>query len=125
MASVEPTKKQFKQIMAIENDVPLEFTNLLKYKTDGGVASYQTYEEKFMELMDQTGVKVIYRCKNLTIGVGPDDPEYWDEMIVVQYPSKSVWVDMIQSAGYQKIMHYRTEGVADSRLYIAKAGELA
>ena len=47
--------------------------------------------------------------------IGPAD-EQWDEVILVQYPSRAAFLDMISSDAYQVAMVDREVALADSRL---------
>jgi uncharacterized protein (DUF1330 family) len=42
--------------------------------------------------------------------------EEWDDVFIVEYPSKEAFFDMVTSEEYQKGAHFRTEALEDSRL---------
>ena len=57
---------------------------------------------------------IVYATAEQTV-IGPADEE-WDEMILVQYPSRAAFIDMITSADYLAAHVHREAGLADSRL---------
>jgi hypothetical protein len=42
--------------------------------------------------------------------------EDWDEVILAKYPSLKVFLEMNRDPEYLKIIHYRMDGIEDSRL---------
>ncbi len=59
MSLLQPAKEQIIQAFKTEDDGPVIFHNWLKFKPDGGAESFQTYMDKFKELMDPKGVKAM------------------------------------------------------------------
>ena len=57
---------------------------------------------------------IVYATADQTV-IGPADEE-WDEMILVQYPTRAAFVDMITSEAYLAAHVHREAGLADSRL---------
>lgn len=48
--------------------------------------------------------------------IGPED-EQWDEVLIMQYPARSAFEQMLADPDYQAILFHRTAAVKDSRLY--------
>ena len=117
MAALTPTPEQFKAFTELQDEGPIMMVNLLKFKPDGGRESYQTYAEKFQEMMAPKGVEVLYLGHAVMSLIGEEE---WDEVIVVKYPSRDSFVEMATNEAYQEIAKYRTEGLLDSRLILTK-----
>ena len=119
MGILSPTGEQIKAMIAMQDEGPIVMINLLKFKPDGGMESYQKYGEEFQKIMGPQGVEVIYQGKCSLTMIGH---EKWDRVIVVKYPSRDVFIEMYQNKEYQEISKYRMEGLADSRLFLTKEG---
>jgi len=120
MGIVNPTGEQMKAFAELQDEGPIFMINLLKFKPDGGRESYQTYGQKFSEMMMPKGVEVIYRGNAVMSVIGEEE---WDEVIVVKYPSKAAFIEMTVDAAYQEISKHRTAGIEDSRLVLTKQAQ--
>ena len=47
--------------------------------------------------------------------IGPDD-ERWDDAVLVEYPTKQAFLEMVMKPEYQASAVHRTAALADSRL---------
>ena len=119
MVSINPTGDQFKQLMALPYEGPIVMVNLLKFK-EGGVESYARYEEVSLKSVQGVGGRLIYRGNYLMPVIGDDD---WDEVIIVEYPSIAAFIEMQRNKEYQAAVHFRTDALVDSRLYLTKSSE--
>lgn len=117
MGLLTPTDAQAAEMIKLVDDCPLVMVNLLKFKPDGGEATYRIYSEKFMEIMEPMGVEVVYQGECAMTAIGNEE---WDEVIVVRYTSRDAFEEMEQNPAYQEAFAYRTEALEDSRLYITK-----
>lgn len=106
-------------------DEPVVMLNLLRYRevaedghgVDGmeGQAAYRVYGKKFAELGPRFGGEPIWMGKAGASIIGEDD-EDWDIVILVRYPTRRQFVDMINDPDYQAIAPIRAAALADSRL---------
>jgi uncharacterized protein (DUF1330 family) len=117
MGIVQPTKEQMKAFAEMPDEGPIFMINLLKFKADGGRESYQTYGQKFAEIMMSKGVEIIYHGNAKLTVIGTED---WDEVIVVKYPSRDSFIEMTTNPEYQAASKFRTAGIEDSRLILTK-----
>lgn len=104
-------------------DEPVVMLNLLKYRemaaegfgVDGltGRDAYAKYGQAFAELNPRFGGEPIWmgRGKHTLIG----DQE-WDVVILVRYPTRRQFVEMLNDPDYQAIAPIRAAALADSRL---------
>ncbi|MBU4052845.1 MAG: DUF1330 domain-containing protein [Proteobacteria bacterium] len=115
MAFINPTPDQFKQLMAREYKGPIVMVNLLKFKPDGGSASYNKYSEATRELfLGKNITRMVYRGHGLMPVIGE---EQWDEIALYEYPSIAAFIEMQRDKQYQAVVPFRTEALLDSRLY--------
>lgn len=104
-------------------DEPVVMLNLLKYRVaaaegfgvDGlsGREAYAKYGKAFAELNPRFGGEPIWmgRGKHTVIGA-----EEWDVVILVRYPTRRQFIDMLNDPDYQAIAPIRAAALADSRL---------
>ena len=118
MAYISPTAEQIKQFSELPDDGPVVMLNLLKFKPNGGRESYGKYSESFLKIMKEKGVRVIYvgKCEMPVIG-----DEDWDQVLLVEYPSRAVFLEMGRNKEYQEAARLRSEALDDSRLYATKS----
>ena len=113
MPHVEGTQEQMKAFLKLELEGPIHMLNLLRFKAQGGRDSYAKYSANTVPLLHQHGGQMVYRSKAKKTVIGD---EVWDEMFIIEYPSKDAFFDMIASDDYQKGVHLRHEALEDSRL---------
>jgi uncharacterized protein (DUF1330 family) len=96
--------------------------NLLKFKPVGGAASYTEYARQVTPILERIGAKVIFAGPVTSTVIG-EQP--WDSILLVEYPSRKVFVEMIASAEYQAIHHFRDEALERSELHaVSPTGSL-
>lgn len=123
MPYIKPTREQIKRLAEGDEDGPVVMLNLLKFaKTAGddsaksGAQSYDTYGEKMRAIMAERGIKMLWRGRGDSVVIGDDDADAWDMAILVQYPSRKVFLEMGASKDYEKVGEHRTAALVDSRL---------
>jgi uncharacterized protein (DUF1330 family) len=94
-------------------DGPVFMLNLLEFQPDGGAERYGEYGEAVAPLFARAGGKPIFagRPAESLIGEGT-----WDLMILVSYPTRQAFLEMVSSPEYQAIEHLRTEALVRSEL---------
>jgi len=118
MPSIESTNEQMSAFLELDIEGPIHMLNLLKFKADGGRKSYAKYSDITYPLIQERGGKVVYRAKGKAAVIGN---ETWDLIIVVEYPSRDAFFDMVQSDAYKAGEHLRAEAIEDSRLVCMQA----
>lgn len=117
MPSLLPTEEQFQNIHTVSDQGELVMVNLLRFKPEGGEALYEKYSQLIYPILKRIGARVIYYGNGVMTFIGDD---YWDAILLVEYPSRSVFVQMVQDPEYLKASKYREEGLLDSRLYVTR-----
>lgn len=113
-ASIDPRPEQFSEFMKSDIKGPIVMINLLKYKPDGGVESYQKYGELAAPFLKKAGAKIVYHGSGKATVIGEDG---WDTVLLVEYADKQDFFDMVTDPEYQKLSKHRTAALVDSRLY--------
>ena len=113
MAELVP-EEQFQAFRGHAHVGPIQMLNLLRVR-DGGRESYQRYVEECKPLVEKRGGRILYRAQGRITLIGPDS---WDEVILVMYPSRAAFIDMVESDEYKAVRNYRQDAIQDSRLYM-------
>lgn len=128
--SIDPTAEQLAALAEAPSDVPLRMLNLLRYREvaaypEGsplapaepisGREAYQRYSAGALECVSDVGGEVFYYGACLPTLIGPER-EQWDDIALIQYPSRTAFESMIASEKYQEIVGHRSAALQDSRL---------
>ena len=92
---------------------PVYMLNLLEFLPDGGAERYAEYGTAVAPLLEKAGGKPVFagRPAEQLIGEGS-----WDMVLVVSYPTRQAFIDMVSSPDYQEIEHLRSESLRRSEL---------
>ena len=127
MTFIEPTEDQ---LAAIVNgpEGPVVMVNLLKFKRDAdgqmvGHESYMKYSEAVLPMLTGVGGKPVWggRADSVFIGDSRDD---WDSVLLVEYPSRQAFLQMVTSEEYLAIHHLRVEALETSAIVSTTPGAL-
>jgi uncharacterized protein (DUF1330 family) len=88
---------------------PVVMLNLLAFQPEGGRERYEEYGAAVAPLLEQAGGRVVFFGAPGSALLGEDS---WDLVILVEYPTRQAFLEMIGSAEYQAIAHLRTEALA-------------
>jgi uncharacterized protein (DUF1330 family) len=131
--SLTPSAEQFTAFTEWDHDGPVTMINLLKFaERDGarddaegtGRDSYGRYGDAVISMVEERGGKVVWsgRPGPLLIGDGHDE---WDLVVLVEYPSKEAFLDMVSAPSYQEAHKDRAGGLARTALIPTVAGSMA
>lgn len=96
-------------------DGPVTMLNLLKFKP-GGDASYRRYAAATGPLLAKVGGHVASLGSGAELVIGRPHEDGWDLVLLVTYPSRGAFLQMIQSEEYKAIVHLRSEALERSVL---------
>ena len=118
--SLDMTKPQFEAFMALSIDKSVQMLNLLKFR-DGldekgltGEENYDAYSAAAFPFLKAANAKIIYYGKAQLTLIGPESE--WDKVLIIEYPSKLDFLNMIKSEGYPAKL--RKAALIDSRLIL-------
>jgi len=134
MKTVEPTESQIQAFVARADDTaPVIMLNMLRYREQAeytnhpdesacsGREAYRRYAAKALSCIESVGGKVNFAGVVQTVIIGPED-EQWDDVFLIQYPSRQAFFDMLASEQYRSIGFHRTAALYDSRLVAITPG---
>jgi len=112
---IEPSRRQIKELATSPKTGPVVMINLLRYRPEGGAAAYARYGDAVLPCLARVGARVVWQGRPDSVVIG-EDADLWDAVLLVEYPSRQAFLDMVSSTQYQAIAGIRTEALADSRL---------
>ena len=112
--AVNPTGADLKAFLADGSDEPIVMLNLLRF-APGGARRYDEYLAHFRPCAERVGASVLYfghGAPPLVAEAGQD----WDAVLLVSYPSRQAFSDMVRDQEYQSGTHLRTEALTEAVL---------
>jgi uncharacterized protein (DUF1330 family) len=113
--AVDPRGADLKRYLAEDPGGPVVMLNLLRFKPDGGRERYLEYVEHFRQTAAPHGAEVVFVGDGSTALVA-DPGQNWDAVLLVRYPSRSAFSDMVRDPAYSAGTHLRTEALEEAVL---------
>jgi uncharacterized protein (DUF1330 family) len=112
--AVNPTGANLKAFLTEDPDQPFVMLNLLRF-ADGGEQGYAAYLAHFVPHAEAVGASVIYYGRGLSPLVA-DDGQAWDAVLLVSYPTRRAFTDMVRDPTYQAGTRLRTSALVEAVL---------
>ena len=112
--AVDPRGRDLKTFLADDPGGPVVMLNLLRFRP-GGRESYAAYLAHFRAHAEHRGAEILYLGDGGTALVA-DDGQAWDAVLLVRYPDRQAFSDMIADPAYQEGTHLRTEALTEAVL---------
>lgn len=109
-----PSEEGFADLTSRADEGPVTMLNLLSFKTDGGRERYMEYGEAVLPLLEKAGGRLVFQGAAAPVVLGENS---WDLVLLVEYPTRGAFLQMVQSPEYQAIAHLRTEALAKGELH--------
>ena len=106
-------------VRSLPDKGPVVMVNLVRFRkraADGsgsGWDAYLRYSEMTMPLIKGQGGTVLWAGKAEGTAYGNPGANRWDYVVLVRYPSRKAFLEMVSSAGYAKANVHRENGVDD------------
>ena len=115
MADAEEISQEgFAAFAARLGDGPVTMLNLLRFRPDGGRERYEEYGTAVAPLLDGVGARVAFVGQASPAMIGNDS---WDLVLLVEYPTRQAFLDMVGSEEYRAIEHLRSEALLAGELH--------
>lgn len=111
---VDPTGEDLNRYLAEDDGGPVVMLNLLKF-TDEGRGSYGEYARRIQPFLDRVGGEVVYAGDCGTALVAPSAHD-WDAVLLVRYPSRRAFCEMVADPAYQTITGLRAAALSEAVL---------
>jgi len=125
-ASIDPTREQVRNLRDNGRDGPVVMMNLLKfrdtanYPADAGMApcsgkeAYDRYQHAFTVAVGAVSqAEVLYDgpCEQVFIGQPGTDAAEWDKLLLVRYPTRQHFLNMMADTSYRDALVHRYAGL--------------
>jgi uncharacterized protein (DUF1330 family) len=110
-ATLGPTSEQFAALTARPADAPVVMVNLLKFKSEGGLESYQQYGREVAPHLERVGATVRYAGTAPAFVIGDGEQPWWDAILIVEYPTPQAFIEMVTTSDYAKVHEHRAAGL--------------
>lgn len=88
--------------------------NLLKFQPRGGVASYRECIRRVTPILQRIGARMVFAGPVTSTVIGDQS---WDSILLVEYPSRKTFANMVTSGEYQAIYHFREQALERGELH--------
>lgn len=135
MGAIEPNSEQIGALLASDpGDSAVVMLNLLRFREQAeypadfvaepcdGREAYHRYAEHALAALAKVGGHIKWAGPALATVIAPDG-ETWDEVALVEYPSKEAFLELGAAVGSNQATVHRTAGLADSRLIAVIEGD--
>jgi uncharacterized protein (DUF1330 family) len=113
--AIDPTGDGLKRFLEEDPGGPVVMLNLLRFR-EGGEESYARYSQTVGgSVLARYGAEVLYYGKGSTALVA-EDGQAWDAVLLVRYPSREVFCQMIADPEFQSVSHFRSEALTEAVL---------
>ena len=112
---IDPTRDTVRTFMQEDDGAPIVMLNLLRFAPDGGEEGYARYVAHFTPHAEAVGAEVIYLGRGgspLVAETGQD----WDAVLLVRYPSRQAFMDMVRDPDYAAGVHLRSGSLVEAVL---------
>ncbi len=111
---IEINDRDLDVLLAEDSGGLVVMLNLLRVRPDGGRESYPRYAEALAGGINaRYGLQVEY-LGDAGRALVAEDGQAWD--MVVRYPNRRAFADMIRDPGYRAVSHLRSEALVESVL---------
>ena len=108
---MEFTPEQLAAIAADTRDGVVVMLNLVQYRQPDGRDEYLSYSRGFIPLLKRCGGTILWAGDVTGVALGDDVADDWDYAVLVQYPDRQAFVDVMTSDEYAAINHHRLAGL--------------
>lgn len=103
---VDPTGQELKLFLDEDPGGPVIMLNMLRFREEGR-PGYEEYGRLVQPFLAAVGGEVIYAGECSTTLVAPGEHD-WDMVLLVRYPSRAAFLEMVVDPAYQEITGLRS-----------------
>ena len=113
---IELTDHDLDVLLTEDPGGPVVMLNLLRFRPDGGRESYQEYARQVGERVGAKYGTVVEYLGEGGRALVAEDGQAWDMVVLVRYPTRRAFVDMIRDPDYRAVAHLRSQALIESVL---------
>ncbi len=111
----EPNVEEFHAFAQHAAEGPVVMLNLLAFDPDGGRERYAEYMRRARPLVAEVGGTLRFMGLGTQLLLGTEH-DRWDEVLLVEYPTRGALMAMSKSEAYQEILPIRNGSLTRSVL---------
>ena len=104
-------------LRSLPDEGPVVMVNLVRFRDR---AEYKRYSELTMPLIKARGGTVLWAGEVEGAAFGDPEKDKWDYVVLVYYPSRAAFLDMMSSAEYEKANAHR-EAALEEHVILASS----
>jgi uncharacterized protein (DUF1330 family) len=112
--AVDPNPADIQRFTGEDPGGPVVMLNLVRFK-EGGRASYDEYAKAVMPFLLKVGGEPLYAGDGSTALVA-EPGQAWDAVLLVRYPSRAAFLQMVSDPEYLRISKLRTAALQEAVL---------
>jgi len=113
--AIDPRGADLRRLLADDPGGPVVMLNLLRFLPDGR-ASYDAYLRQLNEtFLPRYGGEVLYAGDGSTV-LAAEPGQQWDAVLLVRYPSRQAFSQMVADPDYQQVTRLRTAALSEAVL---------
>ena len=113
--AIDPRGSDLKRLLTEDPGGPVVMLNLLRF-AEGGRDSYLRYARAITEtILPRYGAEMIYAGEGSTALVA-EEGQSWDAVLLVRYPSRKAFSQMVADPEYQPVTAWRTQALQEAVL---------
>jgi uncharacterized protein (DUF1330 family) len=110
--SLNPSREGFAELLAKADEGPVVMLNLLKFKPDAGQGetgreAYNRYAAVLDGMVREHGGRTLWVGDTGTLLVGDAEAQDWDAILLVEYPTRGAFVEMVSRPDYLAVHEHR------------------
>ena len=111
--AIEPGEAELRQFAEADDGGPFVLVQLLRF-AEGGRERYLRYSVAAQPILRGLGAQVLYAGECIDPLLAPDGA--WDAIVVVRYPSRSAYREMLADPSYAEIALQRRSALREAVL---------
>ena len=115
--AITPTREQFSAFAHDTREGEVVMINLLRFSASEaspestGKRAYKDYSDDVIKMVESRGGKVVWTGQPEQVLIGDDEQDAWDLVVLVSYPSRAAFIDMVTSPKYAESHTHRERGL--------------
>jgi uncharacterized protein (DUF1330 family) len=114
----------FEAFLAENDDSPVVMLNLIRFQPDGGRERYLAYLGMAKPILARFGARILFGGDGLPV-LTAERTEPWDAVLLVEYPRRSAFGNMVDDAEYRKAFQVGASAIAEIVLQPMKRNDFA
>jgi uncharacterized protein (DUF1330 family) len=114
--TIRPNPDQFREMAQSTDEGTVVMLNLLKFKEradaidSSGASEYGRYGDAAIKMIEAQGGRLLWAGRADQVLIG-DPGQDWDQVLLVEYPSRKAFIEMVSKPEYNEAHKHRESGL--------------